>query len=117
MGGVAKAVEKPFRTGASSKKRQAEAEMRRQEQQMRQQQQEFEKQQAEHKRKLAEQQREMEERRMQAENQSKLQQSLAADAVDDTAEIVTGGDILGQDSGTGRKRKRRAITGSSALGI
>lgn len=116
MGGITKAIEKPFRTGASSRKRQAEAEMRRQEQLMRQQQQEFERQQAEHQRKLAEQQRLQEERRTQAENQAKLEQSLAAEAQDDSAEIVTGGDILGENKSQ-RKRKRRALTGSSALGI
>lgn len=109
-------LDKPFRTGASSRKRQAEAEMRRQEQLMRQQEEQFRRQQEEQRRMVEEQQRQQEERRTQAENQAKLEQSLASEAVDDSAEIVTGGDILGEGS-TQRKRKRRALTGSSALGI
>ena len=116
MGSVLKPLEKPFRTGASSQKRRAEEEARRQEQLMRQQQAEFERQRAEQERRLEEQRKEQEARRMQAENQAKLEQSLASEATDDSAEIVTGGDILGEGSSQ-RKRKRRALTGSSALGI
>lgn len=114
MGGVFKAIEKPFRTGASSQKRAAEEQARIQREQMEQQKKQFEQQQAENRRRLEEQQRQQEAMKNQSDLQSKLASDAAANAVDDTPDIQVGGELL--DTGE-RKRKRKRMTGSSALGL